>query len=57
MIALAKMWNRSVPTARIPLTPTLISAGSNDESTTSTNATGDQTGTKADENGGAKNQV
>ena len=27
MIALAKMWNRSVPTARIPLTPALIRAG------------------------------
>ena len=27
MIALAKMWNRSVPTARMPLMPALISAG------------------------------
>ena len=27
MIALAKMWNRSVPTARMPLTPAAISAG------------------------------
>ena len=27
MIALAKMWNRSVPTARMPLIPALISAG------------------------------
>ena len=27
IIALAKIWKRSVPTARIPLTPTAISAG------------------------------
>ena len=27
MIALAKIWKRSVPTARIPLTPALIRAG------------------------------
>jgi hypothetical protein len=27
MIALAKMWNRSVPTARMPLMPALIRAG------------------------------
>jgi hypothetical protein len=27
MIALAKIWNRSVPTARIPRIPALISAG------------------------------
>ena len=27
MIALAKMWNTSVPTARMPLTPAAISAG------------------------------
>ena len=27
MMALAKMWKRSVPTARIPLTPALIRAG------------------------------
>ena len=27
MMALAKMWKRSVPTARMPLMPALISAG------------------------------
>ena len=27
MMALAKMWKRSVPTARMPFTPTAISAG------------------------------
>ena len=27
MMALAKMWNRSVPTARMPLTPAAMSAG------------------------------
>ena len=27
MMALAKMWNRSVPTAKIPFTPAAISAG------------------------------
>ena len=27
MMALAKMWNRSVPTARMPLTPAAIRAG------------------------------
>ena len=27
MIALAKIWNRSVPTARMPLMPALMSAG------------------------------
>ena len=48
MIALAKMWKTSVPTARMPLTPAAISAGRDDEAAAGADAAGDQAGREAD---------
>ncbi len=53
MIAFAKIWNRSVPTARMPFTPQPSEPG-NDESAARADAARNETGTETDSNGNEK---